>query len=188
MGIIAVIIIFICICVDNLVSANMSALKMAKDNKSVFTVKIALFFTGANVVLFTLGYLVSIFFFRNWVYFAHHWVAFAFFLLLGIKLLLESIEKSPSLGDADAGDLWKLIKVSGLIGLNSFLVGYALETMDRAYFPEVLLLLIVTFVMSLLGAHFGGDPKQEYKTLISKRLELVAGIVLIVMAIRLIIV
>ena len=133
MGIIAVIITFVCICVDNLVSANMSALKLTKENKSIFSVKIALFFTAANVILFTLGYLVSIFFFHNWVYFAHNWVAFAFFLLLGIKLMLESIEKSPSFGDADAGDLWKLIKVSTIIGLNGFLVGYALESTFKSW-------------------------------------------------------
>lgn len=185
MGLIAVIIIFICICVDNMVSANMSANKMTKENKSVFSVKMALTFTIFNVLLFGVGYIVSIIFFRRWVYFAHNWVAFAFLLLLGIKLMLESIEKSPSFGDVDAADNWKLAKVSALIGMNSFLVGYALETMGRSFFPEVVLLLIITFLLSLLGAHLGG---AESKTLFSKRLELVAGIVLIIMGIRLIIV
>ena len=94
--------------------------------------------------------------------------------------MLEYIEKSPSFGDADAGDNWKMVKVSALIGMNSFMVGYALETMDRAFFPEVLLLLIFTFVLSLLGAHLGGE---DTKNLLSKKLELVAGIVLIVMSI-----
>lgn len=189
MGLLSVLIIFICICVDNMVSANMSAVQMTKENKSVFSVKMALFFTGANVVLFGLGYLVSMLFFRNWVYFAHNWVAFAFLLLLGIKLMLESIEKSPSFRDSDVGSLRKLFKVSALIGLNGFLVGYALETMDRGFFPEVILLLVITFVLTLLGAHLGaGSDPQNPKTLLSKRLELVAGIILIIMAIRLIIV
>lgn len=181
MGIISVIIILICICVDNMVSANMTAVNMTKENKSVFSVKMALFFTAFNVVLFGIGYLISILFFRNWVYFAHNWVAFAFLLLLGIKLILESIEKSPSFRDEDAGHTRKLIKVSALIGLNSFLVGYAFETMDRAFFPEVILLLVLTFLMTLLGSHFT-------KSLISKKIELVAGIVLIIMAIRMIII
>ena len=181
MGIISVIIIFICICVDNMVSANMTAVNMTKENKSVFSVKMALFFTGFNVLLFGIGYLISIIFFRDWVYFAHNWVAFAFLLLLGIKLILESIEKSPSFKDEDSSSLRKLIKVSALIGFNSFLVGYTLETMDRAFFPEVLLLLVLTFLMTLLGSHFT-------KNLISKKIELVAGIVLIIMAIRMIII
>ena len=185
MGIISVLIILICICVDNMVTANMSAVNMTKENKSVFSVKMALFFTAFNVLFFGLGYLISIIFFRNWVYFAHNWVAFAFLLLLGIKLMLESIEKSPSFRDEDAGGLRKLIKVSCLLGLNSFLVGYAFETMDRAFFPEVLFLLVLTFVLTLLGSHLGG---KETKNLLSKKIELIAGIVLIIMGIRLIII
>ncbi len=179
MSMLTVIIIFICICVDNMVSANMSAVKMTKENKSIFSVKLALVFTIFNVLLFGIGYILS-FLFHDWGYFAHNWVAFAFLLLLGIKFMLEYIEKSPSFGDADAGDNWKLAKVSAIIGMNSFLVGYALETMDRAFFPEVVLLLILTFVLSLLGAHFGG---ADTKNLLSKKLELVAGIVLIVISI-----
>ena len=186
MGIISVLIIFICICVDNMVSANMSALKMTKENKSVFSVKMALVFTGFNVLLFGLGYLVSIVFFHNWVYFAHNWVAFAFLLLLGIKFMLESIEKSPSFSDVDAGNWSKLIKVSVLLGLNSFMVGYAMKTMDCSFFPQVLFLLILTFVMTLLGSHLGGTT--ENKNLSSKKFELVAGLILIIMAIRLIII
>ena len=185
MGIISVIIIFICICVDNMVSANMTAVNMTKENKSVFSVKMALFFTAFNVLFFGIGYLLSMIFLRDWVYFAHNWVAFAFLLLLGIKLTLESIEKSPSFKDEDATGTRKLVKVSALIGLNSFLVGYALETMDRAFFPEVLLLLVFTFLMTLLGSHLGG---KQTKNLISKKIELIAGIILIIMGIRMIII
>ncbi len=184
MGIISVIIVLLCICVDNMVSANMSAIKLNKENKSVFSVKMALFFTGFNVVFFGLGYILSLIL-HSWVYFAHNCVAFAFLLLLGIKLMLESIEKSPSFGDVDVSNTGKLIKVSALIGMNSLLVGYALETMDRAFFPEVLLLLIFTFLITLLGTHLGG---AHSKNLLSKKIELVAGIVLIIMAIRLIVI
>ncbi|WP_428056109.1 manganese efflux pump [Candidatus Avelusimicrobium alvi] len=185
MGIIAVTIIFLCICVDNMVSANMSAMKMTSERKSVFSIKMALFFAGFNALFFGLGYLVSIIFFRDWVYFAHNWVAFAFILLLGIKFMLESIEKSPSFSNLDADDNRKMIKVSSVIGLNSFLVGYAVETMDKSFFPQVLILLFVTFAMTLLGFHLGS---KTTKTITSKKVELIAGLILIVMAVRLIIV
>ena len=182
MGIIAVTIIFLCICVDNMVSANMSAMKMTSERKSVFSIKMALFFAGFNALFFGLGYLVSIIFFRDW---AHNWVAFAFILLLGIKFMLESIEKSPSFSNLDADDNRKMIKVSSVIGLNSFLVGYAVETMDKSFFPQVLILLFVTFAMTLLGFHLGS---KTTKTIASKKVELIAGLILIVMAVRLIIV
>lgn len=185
MGIIAVTIIFLCICVDNMVSANMSAMKMTSERKSVFSIKMALFFAGFNALFFGLGYLLSIIFFRDWVYFAHNWVAFAFILLLGIKFMLESIEKSPSFSNLDADDNRKMIKVSSVIGLNAFLVGYAVETMDKSFFPQVLILLFITFAMTLLGFHLGS---KTAKTVASKKVELISGLILIVMAVRMIII
>ncbi|MCQ2411031.1 MAG: manganese efflux pump MntP family protein [Elusimicrobiaceae bacterium] len=185
MGIVSVIIIFVCICVDNMVSANMSAMKMEAKKKSVFSIKMALFFAGFNALFFGLGYLISVLFFRDWVYLAHNWVAFAFLLLLGIKFMLESIEKSPSFNAEDADNTRKLVKVSCLMGLNAFLVGYAVETMDTACFPALIFLLLLTFGMTLLGFHLGGPSS---KTIASKRAELLAGLVLIVMAVKMIIV
>lgn len=185
MGIITVTIIFICICVDNMVSANMSSVKMSSDKRSIFSIKMALFFTGFNALFYGIGFLVGRIFFHDWVYFAHNWVAFAFLLLLGIKFMLESIEKSPSFSDLEADDNRKMIKVSSLIGLNSFLVGYAVETMGKAFFPQVIILMVISFMMTLLGFHLGSPNSQ---TVASKKIELVAGIVLLVMAIKLIVV
>ena len=184
MGIIAVSIIFLCICVDNMVSANMSAMKMSPEKKSVFSVKMTLFFSCFNALFFALGYGISAMFFHKWAYFAHNWVAFAFVLLLGIKFMLESIEKSPSFSNLDADDNRKMMKVSSVFALNAFLVGYAVETMEKAFFPQVLILFVLTFLMTLIGFHLGN---QSSKTIASKKVELASGIVLIVMAVRLII-
>ena len=185
MGIITVTIIFICICVDNMVSANMSSVKMSSDKRSIFSIKMALFFTGFNALFYGIGFLVGRIFLHDWVYFAHNWVAFAFLLLLGIKFMLESIEKSPSFSDLETDDNRKMIKVSSLIGLNSFLVGYAVETMGKAFFPQVIILMVISFMMTLLGFHLG-SPNS--KTVASKKIELVAGIVLLIIAITLIVV
>lgn len=185
MGILAVILIFVCICVDNMVCANMSAMKLDAGNRNVFSIKMALFFAGFNALFFGLGYLISIIFFRNWVYFAHNWVAFAFLLLLGIKFMMESIEKSPSFTNLETDDTRKLVKVSSLMGLNSFLVGYAVETMDTSFFPQVVFLIILTFGLTLLGFHLGN---QNSKTIASKKVELAAGVLLVIMGVRLIII
>lgn len=184
MGIIAVTIIFLCICVDNMVSANMSAGKLTPQHRNVFSIKAALMFTFANVLLFSFGYLCSMAL-HHWTYFAHNWVAFAFLLLLGIKFMLESIEKSPSFTDLDVGDNGKLLRVSFLIAMNGLLVGYALDTMEKSLFPQVLIFAVITFCMTLLGFHLG---TKNTKTVVSKKVEFVAGLILTVMAVRLIIV
>ena len=184
MGIIAVTIIFLCICVDNMVSANMSATKLTPENRNIFSIKVAFVFTAFNAVLFGLGYLFSIIL-HGWTYFAHNWVAFAFTLLLGIKFMLESIEKSPSFTNMDVDDTRKLLKVSALIGMNALLVGYAVETMGKSFFPQVLILMILTFAMTLLGFHLG---HKNAKTIASKKFEFIAGLILVILAVRLIII
>ena len=98
---------------------------------------------------------------------------------------IEEIEKSPSFNNVDVDDTRKLVKVSSVIGLNSFLVGYAVETMDKAYLPQLILLLIISFALTMVGFHLG---KKTSKTIVSKRVELVAGLMLIVMAIKMIII
>jgi len=180
MGIIAITIVFICICVDNMVSANMSAIKIASDKRSVFSIKMALFFTLFNVLFYGIGFLIGRVFFHNWVYLAHNWVVFSFLLLLGIKFMLESIEKSPSFTDLEVSDTGKMIKVSSIFGLNAFLVGFAVESMGKAFFPQVIILGIVTFVLTLIGFHLGSPNSQ---TVASKKVELLAGIILLIMAI-----
>ncbi len=185
MGFISYIIIFICISMDNMVSANMTAMNLDAEKKSIFSIKTGLFFAGFNLIFFLFGYVLSMIFFRSWVYTAHNWVAFAFLLLLGIKFMLESIEKSPSFKSGETADTSKMLKMSSLEAASAFMVGYALEQMDTAFFLPAVCLTLIAFGMTLLGFHLGGPNS---KSVISKKLELVGGIILIIMAIRLIIV
>lgn len=183
MGIIAVIIIFICLCTDNMVTANMSGMNMELKTKSVFSIKTALFFAGVNALLFTLGYLFALLFFRRYFVPAAHWIGFAFVLLLGIKYMLEAIEKSPSFREKEVDDSKKMWRVSLLAGSQFFFIGYPLQLMDKGWFPQVFFLLVITFLMTILGFHLGGKTS---KNIISKKMEFVAGLILIIMAIRLI--
>ena len=184
MGLITVSIIFICLCTDHLIMSNMSAMKMDLKTKSVFSIKAAFFFSGFNALLFTAGYLFSIVFFHSYFVTAANWVAFAFLLLLGIKYMLETIEKSPSFKEEEADDNKKLVRVSALSAAQFFLVGYPLELLGKSWFPQVLFLIVLTFAMTILGFHLG---TKSSKTIRSKKTEFAAGLVLVVMAIRMII-
>lgn len=184
MGLIAMIIIFLCLCTDNMVMANMSAMKMELKTKSVFSIKAAFFFSGFDALFFTFGYVFSIIFFRGYFAAANNWIAFAFLLLLGIKYMLETIEKSPSFKEEEADDTKKMVHVSALSAAQFFLVGYALELMGKSWFPQVIFLLVIAFAMTVLGFHLGS---KSSKTVRGKKAEFIAGLVLVVMAIRMII-
>ena len=184
MGIIAMIIIFICLCTDNMVTANMSAMNMEPKTKSIFSIKAALCFSGFNALFFTIGYILGFLFFHSYFVRVNNWIAFAFLLLLGIKYLLEAIEKSPSFRENEAGDNGKIWRVSLITASQFLLVGYPLELMGKSWFPQILFLLIITFLMTILGFHLGN---KNSKHIFSKKAEFVAGLILVIMAIRLII-
>ncbi|MBR2864758.1 MAG: manganese efflux pump [Elusimicrobiaceae bacterium] len=184
MELIPMIIIFICLCTDNMVTANMSAMKMDLKTKSIFSIKAGLYFSGFNALMFTIGYILSIIFFRGYFVNASNWIAFAFLLLLGIKYMLETVEKSPSFKEEEANDTKKMLKVSLLSATQFLFIGYPLELQGKSWFPQVIFLLVITFLMTILGFHLGSKTSR---TIRSKKVEFVAGLILAVMAIRMII-
>ena len=184
MGLIAIIIIFICLSTDHMVTANMSAMKMDLKTKSVFSIKAAFFFAGFDALFFTIGYVASIMFFRNYFASAGNWIAFSFILLLGVKYMLETVEKSPSFKEEEADDTQKLIRVAVLSSAQFLFLGYPLELVGKSWFPQVLFLIVISFLMTILGFHLGS---KSSKTIRSKKIQFVAGLILTIMGIRMII-
>ena len=76
------------------------------------------------------------------------------------------------------------MKVAALSASQFFLIGYALELFGKSWFPQVLFLLVISFLMTVLGFHMG---TKSSKTIVGKKVEFVAGLVLVIMAIRMII-
>jgi len=184
----AVVIMFICLCVDNMVMANMSGMKpQNNDVRSRMSLRIALSFSAFHALFLILGYLIAMLVWpasRNWM--ASVWVTFAFLTLIGIRLLLETVEKSPSFSAADADVNPKLIKTSAWLAINTLMIGFAMRIMkiDYSLFWPIFILFAVSMIMSLVGFLIG---KPESKKISTKIVESAAGIIMIVMAIRLLI-
>ncbi|MGB2579948.1 putative Mn2+ efflux pump MntP [Elusimicrobium simillimum] len=183
----AVLIMFICLCVDNMVMANMSAMKSQNNNvRSSLSLRIALTFSIFHALFLLAGYLIAYIWPAQYSWTASVWISFAFVMLIGIRLLLETVEKSPSFGIDDPEMNPKLIKTGMLLALNSAMLGFALQIMSVNYslvWP-LFALFAVSMIMSLLGFLFG---RPDSKRISSKVVESVAGIVMIVLAIRILI-
>jgi|GEM_PF-1654346 len=184
----AVSIMFICLCVDNMVMANMSGMKpQNNDVRSRLSLRIALSFSIFHVLLFVVGYAIAMLIWspvRSAM--ASVWVSFAFIALIGIRLLLETVEKSPSFSVADEGVNKKLIKTSIWLALNTLMIGFAVRIMAATYalFWPIFILFAVSMILSLLGFLIG---KPDSKKISTKIVESAAGIVMIIMAVRILI-
>ena len=187
MELLAVCIMFMCLCVDNMVMANMSGMKRENDNvRSRFSLRIALTFSLAHALFLIFGYLIA------WLMApsfpgsaaAGAWIAFAFVALIGIRLLLETVEKSPSFASGDPEVNSKLIKTSILLALNSAMLGFAMSAagVEYNFLIPALMLFAVSMAFSLTGFLIG---KPDAKKISTKMAESAAGIIMIILAVRL---
>ncbi len=177
-----ILIIFLCIAVDNMVVANMSGMKpQNNDVRSSLSLKIAIMFVVFNVLLLLVGYFLGyLWISQGFGPRAVAWVTFAFITLIGIRMLLESIEKSPSFAITDAGLNGKLVKVALLIALNFMMVGFVMKITGAGIAWSFFALVFISIAAGVLG--FGlGTP--DAKSIASKKMEAVAGITLIIAAI-----
>lgn len=176
------VIISLCIAVDNMVIANMSGAKpQNKTSCNNLAFKIALLFMTFNCAMLIAGYIVGyIWTGGNWGPKTVAWVSFAFIALIGVRLLLESIEKSPSFSISDEGLNKKLVKVSALVACNYALLGFVVYIGGGDLMWNLFLLLIISLASGILGFSLG---KPSAKTNVSgKKIETVAGIILVACA------
>jgi putative Mn2+ efflux pump MntP len=74
-----------------------------------------------------------------------------------------------------------MFKTSLLLGANAFMLAFAAGAMDKSVFWTIIFIMFATFLMSVIGFALG---KPESKSIMSKKAEAVAGIVIIILAIR----
>jgi len=171
-----------------MVMANMSGMKPQNNEvRSRLSLRIAVSFSVFHVIFLLLGYLLAALLWphsRNWL--SSVWVSFAFITLIGIRLLLETVEKSPSFSVADSDVNKKLIKTSVWLAINTLMIGFVLRIMkiDYSLFWPIFIVFAVSMIMSLVGFLVG---RPESKKISTKIVESAAGIIMIIMAIRLLI-
>jgi putative Mn2+ efflux pump MntP len=106
-----------------------------------------------------------------------HWVAFALLAAIGVRMILESREDEEAPPDLT---LATLLLLSVATSIDSLVVGISLSVLT----PEVLLPAVVigavTFGIALSGALLGGRIREAY----GRVMELVGGLVLIAIGIR----
>lgn len=115
-----------------------------------------------------------------------HWVAFIILLYIGGKMLLDSLKRcdcGENDKSADLLDTKKLIILSIATSIDAVAVGVSLAfinlTMIRVYFVTV-----ITAVVTAAACYTGLTGGQKLGCYIGKRAELIGGIILIFIGIR----
>ena len=183
MSILVVVLVLLCISAGCFAIGAISGGKLGGAYNSSVTLKTAAVFTVSNLIALSLSFIVGKLLYE-WYYNVTTWLAFAMMFIVGVRLLLESIERSPSLNYTDIVTSNYLIRIAVQASVDSFMFGFTLALFFGARLGVFLLALIISAVFNFFATVWGLSHGHAFpKTVLGKRMELAAGIVVIIIAI-----
>ena len=181
MGILTLIISLVCISTGTFAVGVVTGRKLGSSYKKDAALKTSFVFAIVNGLALALAFIIGRLLFP-WLYSSPHWLVFVMFFLISIQLILESIERSPSLNFTDIVQNTYMIKVAIQTSLPSFFLGFAIAMANTGYLAAALFLsALFTFFTVLFGIVHGNTFNQ---TVLHSRMQLVAGIIMLIITIR----
>ena len=183
MSILTIVLVLLCISIGCFAIGAMSGGKLGGAYNSAVTLKTALVFVVANLISLSLSFIVGRLLFE-WYYAVVTWLAFALMFIIGVRLLLESIERTPSLNYTDIVQSNYLIRVAVQGSVDSFMFGFTLALFFGGRIGVFMLALLISAIFNFFSTILGLSHGHAFpRTVIGKRLELLAGIVMVIISI-----
>jgi manganese efflux pump family protein len=144
-------------------------------------VRIAVFFTLFQALMPILGWLIgsSI---KSYIIEIDHWVAFSLLSIIGVKMIYESL-KNDSGVKINPHSLKIILSLSLATTIDAFVVGISFAFIHINLVMICIIIGIVTFMASMSGMLFGKKIGRRF----GKRIEIVGGIVLILLGLKIVI-
>lgn len=181
MGIWIIIISLLCISTGTFALGVMTGRKLGSSYKKDAALKVSFVFALVNMLALAVAFIIGCLS-MQWLADAPKWLVFVMLFLIAIQLILESIEKAPSLNFTDIVQNTYMIKVAVQTALPSFMFGFAISMVSRGYLLVALFLsAVMTFFTVLFGIVHGNTFNT---TVLHNRLQLISGIVMLVITVR----
>jgi putative Mn2+ efflux pump MntP len=120
---------------------------------------------------------------RDYVAHVDHWVAFGLLGFIGIKMIYESLRLESVEERRDPLDVYVLFVLSVATSIDALAAGFTFALVDVAILGPVLIIGGVTFAMSFLGVLVGDRMGHFFE----KRIEILAGLLLIGIGLKILI-
>ncbi|MEI6576067.1 MAG: manganese efflux pump MntP family protein [Bacteroidota bacterium] len=141
-------------------------------------------FFSASKIAFSLAFFQAMMPFIGWIIGVQiiryvknfdHWVAFGLLLLLGAKMILESLKAGENKGPFNPLHFGTLILMSVATSIDAFVVGISFGFLKMNIWLSIFVIGVVTYVISMLGILFGKNTGAW----LGKWAEIAGGIILI---------
>lgn len=181
MGIWSTILSILCISTGTFALGVMTGRKLGSSYKKDAALKVSFVFALVNVLALAVAFIIGCLL-TPWIGDSPKWMTFVMMFLIAIQLILESIEKAPSLNFTDIVQNTYMVKVAVQTAMPSFMIGFALAMVSRGY---LVLALFLSAVMTFFSILFGIVHGNTFNTtVLHSRAQLIAGFVMLVITVK----
>lgn len=147
-----------------------------------YALKIALFFGLFQAIMPLLGWTAG-FGLRDFISSIDHWIAFVLLTAIGIKMIYEARIIKEEEKEVVILSIYALLLLSIATSIDAFAVGFSLSALNVSIVNPALIIGIITFILSFAGVFIG----NRFGHLFESKIEIVGGIILIGIGIKILI-
>ena len=118
-----------------------------------------------------------------WISPIDHWIAFGLLAAIGGKMIYEAMAHGEDHVRPDPTRGWSLILLSIATSIDAFAVGLSLALLGIAVWYPALVIGLVAAAFTVVGLHLG----RRFGALLGRRMEVVGGVILILIGLRILI-
>jgi putative Mn2+ efflux pump MntP len=112
-----------------------------------------------------------------------HWVAFALLAFVGGRMIRAGFDPEEQTSRNDPSRGWTMVMLSLAVSIDALAIGLSLALVNVQIWYPAVVIGIVTGLVSLLGLRLGNGLGKKF----GKRMEVIGGIVLVVIGVRILI-
>jgi putative Mn2+ efflux pump MntP len=144
--------------------------------------KIAIFFGSFQSIMPLIGWSAGLGF-RNYISGIDHWIAFGLLGIVGCKMIYESSKMGANNKKIDPLNVYVLLMLSIATSIDALAVGLSLSFLNLSIILPAVIIGMITFLLSIFGVYFGNRFGHYFE----KKIEIIGGLILIGIGIRILI-
>lgn len=144
--------------------------------------RVAFFFGGFQALMPVIGWLAGSTFYK-YIQAFDHWIAFGLLSFIGGKMIYESFVIKETESKCDPRNLEMVFLLAIATSIDALAVGLSFSVLKVVIIFPVIVIGLVTFILSFTGVYIGG----KFGSIFENKIELIGGLVLIGIGIKILI-
>lgn len=153
----------------------------SQTSKISHAIKVSLFFGIFQAFMPILGWLIGESM-KDYIIAIDHWIAFILLGIIGIKMIKEALDKDVY-EKKDIINTKTLLILSTATSIDALIIGITLPLLQVPFFTSIMTIGIITFILCFFGFVFG----KKIGALFGKKIEILGGIALIAIGLKILI-